>query len=139
MRYDCVLRFAWQAQYFQGVSQFASRFFVAGAALCGAASSIFGAGAALFDVVLSRIAVSVKAAHTLKVVAAAAFCDCPEASQRSYFLSFVKNILIRLTRRKSLIFSFNVSGSLAQKPSFWRFKLSSWEVILAFCVARTIF
>ena len=50
MRYDCILRFAWQAQYFQGVSQFASRFFVAGAALCGAASSIFGAGAALFHV-----------------------------------------------------------------------------------------
>ena len=100
---------------FQGVSQFASRFFVAGAALCGAASSIFGAGAELFHVarvLLSRIAVS-GLPQTLKVVAAA--------------------------RRKSLIFSFKVSGGLAQKPSFWRFKLSSWEVILAFCVARTIF
>ena len=38
------LRFAWQAQYFRNVSQLACMFFVAGAALCAAASSIFLAG-----------------------------------------------------------------------------------------------
>ena len=44
------MRFAWQVQYGRSVSQLARRFFVAGAAPCVAASSIFVAGAALGDV-----------------------------------------------------------------------------------------
>ncbi len=53
---------------------------------------------------------------------------------------FAKTILFELCRQESSIFSFKVSklNEVSHEMFFWRFKLSSWEVILAFCVAGAI-
>ena len=115
------------------------------AVFCGRRSTLWCCiGAALFDVareLLSRIAVSGLRTHQ-KSWQGRPFVTALKSGGSGaniIFFELRKNSFIRLTRRKSLIFSFKVSGSLAQKPCFWRFKLSSWEVILAFCMARTIF